>query len=363
MNPSVHSITRSPIPDTRKLLPGLHREKQTAPLARNARSLSDLGLGGHAPADDRGRGARPLRRRSSRAFRTCAASLGRAKSSVLAAWSGLGYYARARNLRRAAQSDRARARGTRSEKTRAAANVCRDLADTWRRRSHLSHTGSGLPAAEANVTRVLSRLFAIDGIAERRPHQDRVLSIAEKTSSSPNPGDLTAALMDLGQTICTPRQPRCLTMSRPQGVPGPSGRRAGALPRTSSETSVRRRRGRRGGREAGARALLVRPAPAGSAGMWQFPARRVRRSRARARALSKMIRPLGYRSSLAPSGHARHTIVNRRMAITVFSARVQSPKADPRSLPGKSRWFRRRDLERAAIPTLTRKIAKAGGFL
>ncbi|HTD53466.1 MAG TPA: hypothetical protein VK780_10615, partial [Thermoanaerobaculia bacterium] len=68
-------------------------------------------------------------------------------------------------------------------------------------------------------------------------------------------------------------------------------------------------------------------------------------------------------STATPSAHAKHTVVNRRLQIAVFPglsdahARLRHPKSFPQ------RWFRAFDLERAAVPTLTRKIARAAGFL
>jgi A/G-specific adenine glycosylase len=290
-------------------------------------------------------------------------SLARAREeSVLAAWSGLGYYARARNLRRAARVIEREHEGRvpqKPEELERLPGFGRYMAAAV---ASLAY-GERVPAAEANVTRVLSRLFAIEGTAERRSHQDRVLSIAERLLPRRNPGDLTAALMDLGQTICTPRQPRCPRCpvrkecrARRTGEPEryPERRAKPRFVDVVVAAAVARR---------GAHALLVRPGSRRLAGMWQFPCAEGPTLENARRDLSKMVRPLGWRLASAPAGHARHTIMNRRMEITVFSVRAQSPSADHPSLAGKSRWFLRRDLERAAIPTLTRKIAKAGGFL
>jgi adenine-specific DNA glycosylase len=63
---------------------------------------------------------------------------------------------------------------------------------------------------------------------------------------------------------------------------------------------------------------------------------------------------------LRPIGIARHTVVNRRIAIEVFPA-SPNPKSKIQN-PKSSRWFTARQLERAAIPTLTRKIARAAAF-
>jgi A/G-specific adenine glycosylase len=290
-------------------------------------------------------------------------SLARAREeSVLAAWSGLGYYARARNLRRAAQVIEREHQG-RLPRNPAQLERLPGFGRYMAAAVASLAYGERAPAAEANVTRVLSRLFAIEGIAGRRPHQDRVLSLAERLLPRRNPGDLTAAFMDLGQTICTPREPRCprcpvreecraRRMGEPERYPERRGK-----PRfvhVAVAAAVARR---------GAHALLVRPESRRLAGMWQFPSAEGATLESARRDLSKMIRRLGWHLTYAPAGRARHTIMNRRMEICVFEARAQSSAAGHPSLIGESRWFRRRELERAAIPTLTRKIAKASGFL
>ena len=66
--------------------------------------------------------------------------------------------------------------------------------------------------------------------------------------------------------------------------------------------------------------------------------------------------------SRAPIGRARHTMVSRAFAIAVYPA-ILARSAAGRPATAQSRWFRPSDLARAAVPTLTRKIASAAGFL
>ncbi|MDQ5873621.1 MAG: A/G-specific adenine glycosylase, partial [Acidobacteriota bacterium] len=137
------------------------------------------------------------------------ATLARAgEESVLAAWSGLGYYARARNLRRAAKRIFREHGGVIPRDPR----VLRTLPGFGEYMSAAVASlafGERLPAAEANVERVLSRVFALPGTAGSRELRERVLARAEALLPAERPGDLTAALMDLGQTICLPRRPIC----------------------------------------------------------------------------------------------------------------------------------------------------------
>ena len=136
-------------------------------------------------------------------------SLARAREdSVLAAWSGLGYYARARNLRRAAREILRRHGGDFPRDPRVLRGLPGFGEYTAAAVASLAF-GVRAPAADANVTRVLSRLFALDGLAGSPPHRSRVLAEVERLLAQGRPGDLTAALMDLGQIVCTPRRPAC----------------------------------------------------------------------------------------------------------------------------------------------------------
>ncbi len=127
-------------------------------------------------------------------------------ADVMAAWAGLGYYARARNLLACA---------------RAVAAMGGAFPDSERALRGLPGLGAYTAAAvaaiafdqravvvDANVERVVSRLFAIS-----TPLPSARAAIRERADAiTPNarPGDFAQAMMDLGATICTWRGPRCL---------------------------------------------------------------------------------------------------------------------------------------------------------
>jgi A/G-specific adenine glycosylase len=126
------------------------------------------------------------------------------RDEVLAAWAGLGYYSRARNLHACARA------------------VARDgfpVDETGLRQlpgigaytaAAIAAIAFGRPAAavDGNVERVLARLFAMAvPLPVAKP---QVRALATQLVSQMRPGDYTQALMDLGATICTPRSPSCL---------------------------------------------------------------------------------------------------------------------------------------------------------
>ena len=127
---------------------------------------------------------------------------------VLHLWTGLGYYARARNLHRAAQAVCARHGGEFPQDFESVA----DLPGIGR-----STAGAILalsldqrhPILDGNVKRVLARVFAIDGHASERRIEQRLWTLAEACTPSEDVAIYTQAIMDLGATVCTRRRPAC----------------------------------------------------------------------------------------------------------------------------------------------------------
>ena len=292
-------------------------------------------------------------------------SLARAREdAVLAAWSGLGYYRRARNLRRAARVILSRHGGQFPRDCETLETLPGFGPYTAAAVASLAF-GERVPAADANVTRVVSRLFAIGGRAATRAHRETILARVHRLLPRNDPGDAIAALMDLGQTICLPRHPQCLRC--------PLRRECAALRRGRSDRYPARARPPRtvtvhlAAAFAGSagRAFLVRRRASFLDGLWEFPSAEGKTARRARENLSTTLRLYGLRlSSPSPAGRTRHAVVHRRIRVSIFPAVASSPAAAATSLPApSSRWFRPSDFDRAPVPTLTRKIARAVGFL
>ena len=130
------------------------------------------------------------------------------QDQVLALWSGLGYYARARNLHAAAKLCMARHGG----------NLPRDL-DALVALPGIGRSTAGAilsqawndraPILDGNVKRVLCRVFGIDGWPGLPAVEKRLWSIAERLLPSARLADWTQAQMDFGATLCTRANPAC----------------------------------------------------------------------------------------------------------------------------------------------------------
>ena len=152
----------------------------------------------------------------------------------MAAWAGLGYYARARNLLACA---------------RAVAAARRRFPDTEegcarsRRRAYTAAAVAAIafdrPAAvvDGNVERVMARLFAVEEpLPAAKP---RLNALAAALTPASAAGDYAQAVMDLGATICTPKAPACGICPLAAPAP-PAGRIAAELPRRSAEAGEAR---------------------------------------------------------------------------------------------------------------------------
>ena len=128
-------------------------------------------------------------------------------AEVMAAWAGLGYYARARNLLACARA----VAGDHAGVFPASESGLRTLPGVG------AYTAAALAAiafdeaanvVDGNVERVMSRLYAVqDALPAAKPELAR---LAAGLLAADRPGDWAQALMDLGATVCTPKSPRCL---------------------------------------------------------------------------------------------------------------------------------------------------------
>ena len=126
------------------------------------------------------------------------------ESDVMAAWAGLGYYSRARNLIACARQ--VAARGGFPDTEEALRTLPGLGAYTAAALSAIAF-GRRAVVVDANVERVVARLFAIaDPLPAARPS---IRSAANRITPDHRAGDFAQAMMDLGATVCTSRNPRC----------------------------------------------------------------------------------------------------------------------------------------------------------
>lgn len=127
---------------------------------------------------------------------------------VLHLWTGLGYYARARNLHKAAQTIVAKHQGefpTTFEEIADLPGIGRSTAGAI-----LSLAlGQHFPILDGNVKRVLARCYAVDGWPGKKDVEKRLWQISEDVTPAKGVGQFNQAMMDLGAMVCTRSKPKC----------------------------------------------------------------------------------------------------------------------------------------------------------
>jgi len=130
------------------------------------------------------------------------------QDEVLKHWSGLGYYARARNMHAAAKMVRDDYNGV----------FPQDIESIQTLKGIGRSTGAAIlsiannqsePILDGNVKRVLSRVFAVEGWSGKADVLKKLWLLAEDTTPRKRNADYTQAIMDLGATLCTRNNPRC----------------------------------------------------------------------------------------------------------------------------------------------------------
>ena len=203
-------------------------------------------------------------------------TLARAREqSVLREWEGLGYYARARNLHRAARTMLAAGRTTLPDSLEALRDLPGFGAYTT---AAVGSIAFGLKAAvvDGNVLRVFTRYLGDDGDITKPATRERIRGAVQGLLAPRRPGDFNQAIMELGATVCVPRSPRCGACPlRTDCVAHRSGR-AGELP-------VKTRRGKTPHHDIASGLvwrkgeLLIgrRPRDGLLGGLWEFPGGKV----------------------------------------------------------------------------------------
>lgn len=285
---------------------------------------------------------------------------------VLARWSGLGYYRRARLMHDAAR------RLTEDGK---------QLPRTAQELEELPGIGPYTAAAiasiafeqhvavlDGNVERVLCRLLAYDENAKTAPSRRLLAARALELVSAERPGDGNQALMELGATICRPKSPKCLLCpvsdlcrgkSEAERFPVPRKRRRPRAVHLSVALTL----------DSDRRVLMFRRAESSDllAGMWELPHHvhgdtpPVDLPDAAKEVARQLAKTYGGSWSVAPSeAQVKHSITHRALTFHIHSARLEPPFDQVMQRRTEAAWVGRDDLDRHAMSSAVRKILKRG---
>lgn len=257
-----------------------------------------------------------------------------AEDEVLTLWSGLGYYTRARNLRRAAQAIAAAGGFPRAY---AGIRALPGIGDYTA--AAIASIAFGLPHAvvDGNVLRVVARMENDASDIGSPRVRERFRNLAQSWLDVREPGQFNQALMELGATVCLPRNPQCLLCPLADGCRARQQGTASQLPVKLRKTAPVRIDAtlvlaRRGGR------ILLRrrePDARRMAGFWDLPT----------------VEDLPQAKQGKRLGAFRHTITHHHYTFEVVAA-TAAPSGPS------FRWFDPGELADIPLSTTARKALK-----
>lgn len=284
------------------------------------------------------------------------------EEALLKAWEGLGYYARARNLHKAAREMVRRHGGEvpgNLEHLLALPGIGRYTAGA------ILSIGFNRPApiVDGNVGRILARIFAMEHPLRSPQGQRHLWAWAEALLPTRNPRDFNQGLMELGALVCRPRQPRCDACpvlahcavgngavgngavgngavgngavgngasERPEDFPRPSRKITRPL-RTGVMLLARDPKGR---------LLLRRRPPRGLwGGLWELPWNELEGTETPARATARLLRELGQTpaDTPAPLGVIAHGLTHFQLRLDCFGITLAPGHGTPGAVTGTAR--------------------------
>jgi A/G-specific adenine glycosylase len=291
-------------------------------------------------------------------FPDVAALAAAAEDEVTAQWSGLGYYARARNLHKAARAVVERHGGalpSSEEELRALPGIGPYTA------AAVAAIGFGARtfALDGNGARVWARLLAVRESIDRPATREALRARGLDEVPGARAGDFNQAVMELGATVCTPRSPRCeaCPLAAACGahaagdatrIPVRTPKRAKKVVRVACCACV----------DGAGRVLLVRRQSGLLAGTWALPAVELEESDTPERSVGAAVRELGVVAGrLVARGEVRHVFTHRDVTAEVFRTRARARRS--RDGHATRRWLSREALAEVGVSSFTRKTLAA----
>lgn len=270
------------------------------------------------------------------------------EEAVLSHWSGLGYYARARNLHAAAQQIVERHQGVFPDTAEAIAALPGIGPSTA---AAIAAFAFGVRGAilDGNVKRVLARCFGIEGFPGDKAVEAKLWALAESLLPDADIERYTQGLMDLGATLCTRTQPRCGDCPLSEQCVARRDDRIAQLPTPKVKKTIPERQTvmlilRRGDEVL----LEKRPAKGIWGGLWSFP--EVAPETVLSHHLQTHFDVEAVRVTSLPP--LVHTFTHFRLTIRALVVWVSKPDA---AHPG-TMWLDRFDAHGAALPTPVRRL-------
>lgn len=290
-------------------------------------------------------------------FPTVEALANASLDEIMKAWEGLGYYARARNLHKAAKEILQRFHGKMPETLEDLLSLPGMGKSTAGAVLSLGY-GKPAPVLDGNVMRVFARLFRITENVQHASVIKSLWEIAEKLLPSKNVRAYNEALMELGAMICKPQNPRCnqcpvasfcqaFKYSVQNELPVKSPKRP--LPHFHVTAGIIWKDNH---------ILITQRPPKGLlGGLWEFPGGKQEKGETLSECLIREIREeLDLEIEiLRPLVSVKHAYTHFKITLHAFECKYKSGKLSLRECMN-AKWIRPEEIENFAFPGADRKI-------
>jgi A/G-specific adenine glycosylase len=276
---------------------------------------------------------------------------------VLKAWEGMGYYARARNLHKAAGVVISRHKGI--------------IPQSWQDFRKLPGVGDYIAAAvlsiafsksypvvDGNVKRVLSRLLVMQEPVNQSPPKKTFQQTAAELLDAKRPGTFNQAIMELGAMVCKPRNPLCKTCPVQTWCLAYQTGRTSEFPKKLKKQAVPQYQITVGVVFKNGRVLITRRKPEGLlGGLWEFPGGKIKKAE---KAAAACIREIKEEVNLAVKidSHlcrVRHAYTHFKIQMEVFCCSYVAGRIRLNG-PVDHRWIRLDQLAEFPLPKANHKF-------
>jgi A/G-specific adenine glycosylase len=272
-------------------------------------------------------------------------------ADVLSLWRGLGYYARARNMHRAAKAIVSQHAGELPSDPAQLAKLPGFGPYTTGAVASIAF-GKELPIVDGNAARVLSRLFAIEGKPGEAKREARLWRLAGRLVAGERPGDLNQALMELGALVCKPEDPSCLLCPVRDGCVALRSGRVSELPPSRARSPRKHLRLAVAVCQRSGEVLLgMREEKGLFGGLWELPCAELAPRAGPSQVMSALRGTLGASIRLGEAlGSVHRTLTHRELELSLYRVTPRS-EPQPSARYQEFRWVSAPDAQKLGMST------------
>ncbi len=276
---------------------------------------------------------------------------------VLKLWEGLGYYARARNLHRAAQKIMAFHEGLVPDSPASLMSLP-GIGDYIACAVSSIAYGKPYAAVDGNVKRVLARFHQIESPVNDPSSGKVYKAAAEAFLEKSNPGMFNQAMMELGALVCTPRNPHCDHCPLCRKCRALEEKAVSVYPRRVKKAPIPEHHIAAGVVWKGSRVLITQRKPEGLlGGLWEFPGGKIEKGETPSEACTREIKE-EVNLVVEPQeriARIRHAYTHFKIVMDVFRCHYRNGRVQLTSAVD-FRWIRLHEINRFPFPGANRKF-------